>query len=275
MNHHSPKRTLPSVKPIPRDFGFIITRHVNSPQTNRYWNQSVKLINRLYPEASIVIIDDNSNQELVQTDPDTNYSNLTIIRSEYPGRGELLPYVYYLKHQWFSNAVIIHDSIFIHRRFAFDRVNCPVIPLWHHPYDKENLPNLLRISRQLKNNRNIMRKMQDVNELVGLLDFRKSKFNLCFGGQCFIRLSFLQLLEKKYEISKLVHVVKNRTDRCGLERVLGCLFCEEYSLLTKVKSLFGSISKYPKNFRYHFEDYEKDLTQHKLHNPIIKVWTGR
>ena len=26
------------------NFGFIITRHVNSENTNRYWNRSVKLL---------------------------------------------------------------------------------------------------------------------------------------------------------------------------------------------------------------------------------------
>ena len=78
------------------NYGFIITRHVNSEKTNRYWNQSVKLIRTYYPLRQIVIIDDNSNQEFVKADFD--YKHLTIIQSEFPQRGELLPYYYYLKY---------------------------------------------------------------------------------------------------------------------------------------------------------------------------------
>jgi hypothetical protein len=72
------------------DFGFIITRHVNSEKTNKYWNNCVKCIKRLYPLKKIIIIDDNSNYNYVKSD--FNYNNVEIIQSEYPGRGELFPY---------------------------------------------------------------------------------------------------------------------------------------------------------------------------------------
>ena len=48
-------------------YGFIITRYVNSEKTNRYWNQSVKLIRTYYPYRQIVIIDDNSNYDFVKS----------------------------------------------------------------------------------------------------------------------------------------------------------------------------------------------------------------
>jgi hypothetical protein len=38
------------------NYGFIISRHVNSEQTNQYWNQCVKLIRTYYPLKKIVII---------------------------------------------------------------------------------------------------------------------------------------------------------------------------------------------------------------------------
>ena len=44
-----------------KKFGFIITRHVNSPTTNKYWNQCVKCIRTFYPFVKIVIIDDKPN----------------------------------------------------------------------------------------------------------------------------------------------------------------------------------------------------------------------
>jgi hypothetical protein len=121
--------------------GFIILRHVNSIKTNRYWNQNIKLLRILYPYKLIIIIDDNSKQEFVNADFD--YKNIQVIQSEYPGRGELLPYIYFLKYKWFDNAVIIHDSVFFHKRIAFEKIKQPVVPLWHFEYDKENIQNIL------------------------------------------------------------------------------------------------------------------------------------
>ena len=88
------------------NFGFIITRHVNSASTNKYWNQCVKLIRTHYPYKQIKIIDDNSDYTFVNADFD--YINIEIIQSEYPKRGELLPYIYFLRHKWFDNAIILH-----------------------------------------------------------------------------------------------------------------------------------------------------------------------
>ena len=255
------------------NYGFIISRHVNSEKTNRYWNQTVKLIRTFYPLRKIVIIDDNSNQDFVKADFD--YSNLTIIQSEYPGRGELLPYIYYLKYKWFPNAVIIHDSLFIHRKIPFEKFSMPVIPLWHHDYDKENIHNINRLASALRNNSILLRKIAKKNDLVLSLKSTNDSFNLCFGGQCYIKLKFLELLENKYHISNLVNAVHNRTDRCSLERILGLLFCQEYPKLLTIKSLFGDIMKQPRAFHYTYDEYSNDLSKKRIIHPFVKVWTGR
>ena len=93
------------------NFGFIITRHVNSEKTNKYWNHCVKCLKRFYPQKKIVIIDDNSNPVYLKREFD--YTNILVINSEFKGRGEILPYYYYLKNKFFKNAVIIHDSVFL------------------------------------------------------------------------------------------------------------------------------------------------------------------
>ena len=255
------------------NYGFIITRHVNSEQTNKYWNQCVKLIRTFYPLRQIIIIDDNSNQEFVKADH--NYKNLTIIQSEYPGRGELLPYIYYLRYKWFNSAIIIHDSLFIHRRIPFEKFSLPVIPLWHHDYDKENQHNIIRITSALKNNQHLIRKIAHHDDIPLSLKHTTNHFNLCFGGQCFIKLSFLEKLQNKYNITNLVNVVHNRTDRCSLERVLGLLFCQEYPRLVKNASLFGDILKQRRAFAYNYDDYTEDLRRKKVIHPFVKVWTGR
>jgi len=258
---------------IMSNYGFILTRHVTSEKINRYWNQAVKLIRTHYPLRQIIIIDDNSNQDFIKAD--FEYSNLTVIQSEFPKRGELLPYIYYLKYKWFPNAVIIHDSIFIHKKIAFDKLTVPVLPLWHHKYDKENLHNIIRITSSLRNNRGLIYKLNKQQEVIGHLGGSNDMFNLCFGCQCFIKLSFLENLDKKYSISNLIHVVHNRTDRCSLERIFGLLFCQEYPQLFKVNSLFGDILNKPRAFNYNYDDYYDDLSKKKLLNPFVKVWTGR
>lgn len=254
-------------------YGFIITRHVNSDKTNKYWNRCVKLIRTIYPLRQIIIIDDNSNQHYVVADHE--YTNITVIQSEYPQRGELLPYIYYLKYKWFQSAVIIHDSLFFHSKIHFDKLTAPVLPLWHHSYDKENQYNILRITSALSNNINLIKKILKPNEVIINLGFSNEKFNLCFGGQCYIKLCFLELLQKKYNITNLVNVVKNRSDRCALERVLGVIFCEEYPKLLKVNSLFGNIFRQPGAFKYTYDDYKRDLSTNKLISPVVKVWSGR
>ena len=122
------------------DFGFIITRHVNSHKTNEYWNHSVKLLNYLYPSKKIILIDDNSNYEFVKQTKD--YQNLEIIQSEFPGTGELLPYYYFYKRHPFKHAVILHDSVFFHKRVSFEKLSkYHVLPFWDFHPDNENFLN--------------------------------------------------------------------------------------------------------------------------------------
>jgi hypothetical protein len=195
----------------------------------------------MYPLKQIVIIDDNSKQELVKADFD--YKNLTIIQSEY------------------------------HRRIPFELFNLPVMPLWHHIYDKENVNNILRITSALTNKYNLIKKIN--GEETNILGLKKDTFILCFGCQSYIQLSFLELLQKKYNITNLVNVIRNRTDRCSLERIMGLLFCEEYPKLVNIKSLFGDIITKNKTFQYNYDQYKVDLKNGKIIYPFVKVWTGR
>ena len=252
-------------------YGFIITRHVISEETNKYWNHSVKLIRTFYPRKQIIIIDDNSNKDFIVAEYE--YDNLTIIQSEYIGRGELLPFVYFLKYKWFDNAIIIHDSVFIHKRIPFEVFNCPVLPLWHHPKDKENINNIIRIVGHLKNNYKLYSKINDRNDMI--LGLNDGKYNVCFGCQCFINLRFLERLELKYKITNLINYIRCRSDRCSLERVMGLLFNEEYNKLKNIKSFFGEITGHHKSFKYHYPEYCHDFNNKKIVHPVVKIWTGR
>jgi len=252
-------------------FGFIITRHVNSEKTNKYWNQSVKLLIRLYPNKQIIIIDDNSNQDYVKAD--FSYNNITIIQSEFPGSGEILPYYYFLKNKFFENAVILHDSVFFHKRIRFEALNGEkVFPLWHFDADKENKIRLLEISDELKNSKDIKIKLSFNDNILGLPHL---KWCGCFGCQSYINHGFLLQLENKYVISNLVNVVQNRSDRCCLERILGCIFFTENTKLIKQKSLLGNIMTYQKWCGYDYEKYILNFEKGIIPRPVVKVWTGR
>ena len=91
------------------DQGFIILRHVNSAQTNNYWITCYDKIREFYPNTKILLIDDNSNYEYVSKDKEATLTHTTIINSEFKGRGEILPYYYYMRNKLFDIAVVIQD----------------------------------------------------------------------------------------------------------------------------------------------------------------------
>jgi hypothetical protein len=253
-------------------YGFIITRHVNSEKTNKYWNYSVKYLRKFYPYRRIIIIDDNSNQEYIKSFQEYN---ITIINSEYKGRGELLPYYYYIKNKFFENAIIIHDSIFFHKRINFDKLNgIKVLPLWHFNEDKENINNTNRIIQNLNNAELLKSTLNLYEHSFDFISYSKNnkKWNGCFGVQTFINHSFLCYIEKKYSITKLIQAVNCRADRCCLERIFGCIFNMEYNI--NIKSLFGNIMTY-QTWGYTIDDYENDIKEGKIPKYIVKIWTGR
>jgi hypothetical protein len=255
------------------DFGFIITRHVNSETTNRYWNHSIKLLNFFYPNKKIVIIDDNSDTNFLKAYHD--YINVEIIQSEFPGRGELLPYYYFIKNKFFENAIIIHDSVFFHKRINFEVLKgTDVLPLWHFNSDNENKSNTLKIIENLKNKYNIEDNLE--NNIINRFNItNNTKWSGCFGCQSYINHNFLLHIENKYNISSLTKVVQNRADRCCLERIMGCIFSTEYPKLNSIKSIFGSIWSFPLVGKYTFDMYETDLKKGTIKRPVVKIWTGR
>lgn len=241
------------------DFGFIMTRHVNSNITNHYWNHSIRCIRRFYPNKKIVVIDDNSNYDFVKAH--SEYKNVEIIQSEYKGRGELLAYYYFFKNKFFENAIIIHDSIFIHKRINFEKLkNVDVLPLWHFNQDTDNLQNSLYLTSRFKNRFYLQQKLSlDGIVILG----RPYEWAGCFGVQSYINHNFLLKITDKYNLFALLEKVKTRPDRCCLERIFGIIFNLESKITKKQKSLFGNIHHYNSGFDYTFDKYKYDLTVRK------------
>ena len=252
-----------------KSYGFIITRHVNSEKTNKYWNHSVKLLRTYYPYRKIVIIDDNSNQQFVKAEFD--YKNIEFVQSEFPGRGEFLPYYYFIKNNYFDNAIILHDSVFFHKRINFDILkNISVIPLWFFHSDKENLENTIRISNVLKNNYTLVQNLK--NYTLNMMP--KQNWYGCFGIQTYINRDFLLSIESKYNITNILSQVKCRSDRCCLERIMGCIFFTENKSISEKKALFGDIMKY-QTWGYTFDEYMENFKKGTIKRSVVKIWTGR
>ena len=225
-----------------------------------------------YPHRQIVIIDDNSNQAFVK--PEADYRNLTVIQSEFHGRGELLPYYYYIKNKFFENAVIMHDSLFFHKRVPFEAFNGrSVLPLWFFNPDKEDINNSNRITEGLRNAQPVQESLK-LTELT-IFGLNHNKWAGCFGCQAYINHGFLLQIENKYRITSMIDTVKIRRDRCCLERILGCIFSKENPGLANKKAVFGNIMDVYKSYEYTFDHYMTDLKKGTLPAYIVKVWTGR
>lgn len=203
--------------------GFIILRHVHSNLTNQYWLYSYDSIRKHYPNFPILIIDDNSNTKYLT---ERELYNTKIINSEYPRRGEILPYYYYLHNRLFESAVILHDSVFINRPIDLSVDNYKLIwEFGHH-------------CGHTVDERNMIKVFNDPD----LVDFynKKEKWKGCFGGMSIITHKFLCTIDDKYDISKLLPHITTRHSRCCFERVIACLLQKEHPK----EVLLGDIHKY-------------------------------
>jgi len=232
-----------------KTLGFIVLRHVNTLVVNQYWIKCIEHIRKFYPENHILIIDDNSNEKYILP---VNFKNTTIINSEFHGRGEFLPYYYYLKNKLFDCAVIIHDSIFIQQKMDF--FTDTYKPIWHFPH-----------------NASLKTHINDIIKMLSLYELDKKYVESNCEGRAMTSIShdFLTNLNKQYDLSKLINYINCRYDRCAFERVLGFL-CMSYENSThNKKSMLGDILKYCK-WGITFSECEKYPNL-----PILKVWTGR
>lgn len=231
--------------------GFIVLRHVNSKDANRLWMHCYDCIRKFYPEHPIVMIDDNSNPEFLTT---KEMTNTTILQSEYPQRGELLPYYYYSRNKWFDTAVFLHDSVFINQYIDFSVEKYKILWQFEHYWD------------QPQDEYQILSVFNDPE----LLQFHRNKhlWKGCFGGMAIITHDYLTHVNHKYDFAKLLDVVRNRYNRMSFERVVACLLQQDI----RRDVLLGDIFTYVKNKQFPFEKKDDPLYKDL---PLIKVWSGR
>ena len=257
------------------EVGFIILRHVNSAKTNEYWKECYRCIRRFYKMNKIFIIDDNSDSKFLIEDNNNNHplelTNTTIIQSEFPKRGEFLPYYYYLKNKFCDIAVIIHDSVFIQRpiNFYVDEYKM----LWH--FHSSMMKDMESSSKQIEQ----IRAFNHEGLSYMYEYFYLNKFNGCFGAMSVIRHSYLNEVNNIFKIDKLIPYISSRVSRCAFERVISFLLIYKhygtgfyYKNKNKHQSLLGDIEKYCR-WGITYDEYIK--YKEKINLPVIKIWTGR
>jgi hypothetical protein len=237
-------------------------RHVRTPINDLYWKECYQCIRRFYPTHKIVIIDDNSNMNHLKNDIEC--VNTTVIQSEFPGRGELLPYYYYLKYgkNWFKKAIILHDSVFIQKRVDFHCNLYKILWSFRHTWDTPS------------HEKELIRSLDNAEILLDFHD-NKHKWVGCFGCMTIISHEFLSYIDSIHNLKNLLNVVKTRDDRCGFERVIACLVqCYSYDSDSNAPNiLLNDIHDYVNNKFITFSDYQSGNFNRDL--PVVKVWSGR
>lgn len=262
---------VPSVRRITRiedpSIGFILTRHVNSQNTNLYWIECINQIRKFYPISKIVIIDDNSNPKYLNHNG-VDLENCQIIDSEFKKRGEILPYYYLYKHRFFEKAVIIHDSVFIHSPIDFSNVD-NIKFLWS--FDGDYVENFL-IERFM------LSKFKNREELLELHSNRKSWVG-CFGVMSVVTYDFVKLLNDKYNLFNVMGLIDSRMKRCCLERVFGIVCHHALASIehTQPISIFGDINLSIPHNKYSFSEYLRDKNHNNIqgNRHFVKVFSGR
>jgi hypothetical protein len=250
------------------DLVFIITRYVKDDITNKYWIKSYNSIRKIYPTTKIIIIDDNSPYK--DNSYNSKLTNCKIVKSEYPQRGELLPYYYFHKNKYAKKAVIVHDSVFINKKINIDNIDTYRF-LWDFN-DKWSNTKLLH---------NILNLFQD--EKLMTIYKTQLKWIGCFGGMTVITWDFIDKINTQCNFfNKLLPVITDREHRMAFERIIGCMCVYNDKLH---KPLFGDIHRWIRRIQHTefksdsswgitYEEYIK-YKQYFESQPIIKIWSGR
>ena len=192
--------TIPKVdKVINTSLGFIILRNVRDEVTGEYWKISYTCIRKFYPENHIIIVDDNSDYDYIDLNFQKNLYNTFVVRSDYPARGEILPYYYLLQYDIFSTACIIHDSVFINSQLNTQVETYKFLLEFscHTNAYREEETNMISV---LDNNKEIMNYYKKSNIWKG-----------CFGVMTIITKKHLTEINNKHNIFSLLPVRKLST----------------------------------------------------------------
>jgi hypothetical protein len=248
-----------------KSYIFVILRHIRNTRDNDLWISSYNSIRKYYTNK-IIIIDDNSAINTV----DGKLNNAEIIKSDFNGAGEILPYYYFLKYKWADRMIFLHDSMFINRPFRDSELEGDI--KFHWQFDRNGVNDFRKIS-------NYLSLLTNNIELQAFATDTDTKWFGCFGATSISSLSTIEYIEDEYKLfSNLVLSIRTRKDREAFERVLGIVLYYEGIFNNNECSNFGDIFKYPESFESQNNNMETAvniLKQRGYDTAIIKVWRGR
>ena len=248
-----------------KSYVFVILRHIRTTRDNDLWISSYNSIRKFY-KNKIIIIDDNSSVNTV----DGKLVNTEVIKSEFNGAGEILPYYYFLKYKWADKMIFLHDSMFLNRPFRDTELEGSIRFHWH--FAKSEVFDSKKINTYIS----LLTHSTDLQAYVTDID---TKWNGCFGATSICDLKQIQYIEEEYKLfTSLVLYIKTRKDRESFERVLGIVLYYEGIFENEQCSNYGLITNYPGAFESENNNYETAtniIRQKGYDTAIMKVWRGR
>jgi CDP-6-deoxy-D-xylo-4-hexulose-3-dehydrase len=259
------------------ELAFIFPRHVRNPDHKDIWKECLKCIRTHYKTEPIIIIDDNSDPNLIEDLHENDkwvMNNVEIIQSEFKGAGELLPYYYYYIKRPSKKAIFINDSMFIQKPFDKDIINNleNINFLWD--FDPHIQPFFTKYEQSFNMYHLIQTKLlMEFKEGDKLVEYYESyQWRGCFASTVIINIDYLDHLQNTYNFLKIINIINNRDLRQILERTVAILSSYDLKKNNIINhSLFGNIYNHPYTFKYSFEDYKNN----KIDYPLIKCWNSR
>lgn len=242
------------------DLVFILTRCVRKPEHNRLYKECYKCIRKHY-NNQIYIIDDNSDQNILDS---FDMSGVEIIKSEFPGAGEFLPYYYMYHRKLGKKAIILQDSMFIQHKIDVDIDDYKFLWFFSAKDCIEEVKGKIR---------EVLYLLPECDNLYDTLF--EYEWSGCFGSCMVITLDFLSEVHEKTGLLNIIGEVKTRKDRCMLERLLGICVYYLKNKDSKDISILGNIFQQFYPWELSYEEYITNQSELSEMCPIVKVWNGR
>tara|TARA_Y100000991_G_C21956641_1_gene342431 strand:+ start:529 stop:1428 length:900 start_codon:yes stop_codon:yes gene_type:complete len=238
---------------------FIILRHVGDESQNLYWNVCYDNIRNLYNNVPIYIIDDNSKFNPYRIGEEMK--NTKLIKSDFlPNRGELLPYYYFHKYKFSRNTVILHDTVFIHKRIDSSLLQTKTYHfLWSAKHNWDSNKQIISILNKMNN-----------NEYNLNLFYKKNNWDVCFGGLAILNIDYINsIFDNNNYFKVLLDEINTRKRRMYFERIISVLLTRNI----KMNTVNGDIHVDQKwGTKYNTYHELKNITSEKN---MSKVWLGR
>jgi hypothetical protein len=254
------------------DFGFVITRNIRTHIHAQYWRECVRCIRKFHSDP-ILIVDDNSTVACDYAKEETEFLNITIIKSELPGAGEVLGYYYGHKLRLFKTFVVLHDSMFITHPFPSTVINAKFI--WHFERYQGLTREQFMVSNKDRNMDYIRLVPEEHKDAIEKLYFDKPRWRGCFGVAALVSLDFIDCLFDKYRFADIIAAVKIRSDREAMERIFAILCISEYPELVTDPSICGSILSDYRFGGLEWFGYNKNKERIHRETLVAKLFSGR